>query len=500
MPTKLGFQLHDGADSASALARLAAAPPAALLVLDSPSLINAAYDAVGAGPVYAYQRYGMGDIHDYLKKFNTIDAAVRHFAEEVEPSIRALRWVYHCTFSAAQITEQSAQFEAALLQYMFDRFKVRLCIGNFLTATPNAADWARYRPTLEAAARYGGIVGLREVYPILPYVGYGPNANIPDPNTTHPRKLRNEIPYPQNYRDPGLYVGRYRHLRDYCRQQNIPVRILIGESGAGRAATQWMDSLGAGLGHWKTLAALWARFGYTDAQTHYLQDLIWLDQHVYGNDPEVIGTCVFAWNTPDAPNAEIGGAATLLNGLQGYLKAAMKDQAPGYTLYPLPADTQYTVSVTRLRVRPLPSLNTHYTGGFDYGETITATHYAFNDGNLWVKHRLGWSVYAPLVNGNPDYSEKYLEGRLITTPRQDAAVKNFVGTIDEVRQFLKAHENNLFYISINPNTPPKGARQFSITVFPPQRGRVTIDKLHPAPGDPLMTPGAKKKLRDSGQL
>lgn len=82
----------------------------------------------------------------------------------------------------------------------------------------------------------------------------------------------------------------------------------------------------------------------------------------------------------------------------------------------------------------------------------------------------------------------------------DAGNNNFVGTIEEVRAFLKAHQGNLFYIEINPTVTPDGARQFSITTFPANQGRRILNQLHPEPGDPRMTPGAKKALQNAGQL
>ncbi|KAB2903013.1 MAG: hypothetical protein KJ064_22870 [Anaerolineae bacterium] len=77
---------------------------------------------------------------------------------------------------------------------------------------------------------------------------------------------------------------------------------------------------------------------------------------------------------------------------------------------------------------------------------------------------------------------------------------NFVGTIDEVKAFLQAHKGSLFYIEINPTVTPDGSRQFSITTFPAKEGRRILNELHPEPGDPRMTPGAKKALQDAGQL
>jgi hypothetical protein len=500
MPTKLGFQLHDANTSPDALNRLAQMRPVALLVRNKTSLLDQAYNAIGAGPVYIYQRYGMGDAQTFLQKYTTVRAAVDAFIEEIDQDIAALRWAYHCTFSTPVITEQIAEFEALAMEQVADRFGARLCIGNVISGNPMPEDWAVYRPALDAASRYNGIVGLRELYPILPYVGYGPNANIPDTTLATIRKLRNEIAYPQGITAPAQFAGRYRYLRDYCRKNKVPLRIIITESGAGRVLPQWMDAFGANLGFWQTLKTVWQQFGFSDAQTHYAQDFIWLDQHVYRSDPEVIGTCIYAWNTPDAPTAEIGTATSFLNTLQSYLENARRDQPLGYQVIEISPPAQYTVIVSRLRIRAIPSMNTKYVGGFDRGESFTATHYTLNDGMLWVKHAKGWSVYAPLLSGEPDYADKYLEGPFISIPRQDASVNNFVGTITEVRQFLQAHQGKLFYIEIDPDQPPDGARQFRVTVFDPKQGRRIIDELHPTLGDPLMTPGAKQILRDAGQL
>lgn len=502
MPTKLGFQLHDAPETRSptALQRLKALRPVALLCLGSVDRMNQAYDAIGAGPTYVFQRFDMGDAASYINAYPTLEEAVERFIKDIEPLLLQLRWAYHCTFTASAITDDLAQFEALAIRLIHERYGVRLCIGNFATGTPSPEQWAVYRPALDAAVRYNAIVGLREMYPLLPYVGYGPNANIPDASASNPRRLRNEIAYPQGYQQPAALVGRYRYLRDYCRKQKIPVKILITESGAGRVLTDWLTRFGANAGYWRSLTTLWAQFGFNNPEAHYFQDLVWLDQHVYAQDPEVIGTCVFAWNTPDFPEAEIGGAATLLDRLQVYMQEALKDRPLGYTLRPLNPPTQFTVIVPRLRIRSIPSMNTKYIGGFDNGEKFTATHYTFTDGNLWLKHQQGWSVYAPLIYGDPDYDNKYVDGLTITTPRQDSSVNNFVGTISEVRNFLQAHQGNLFYIAIDPRTPPQGARQFVVTTFPIQTARRIIDELHPSPGDPLMTPAAKRKLKDAGQL
>jgi hypothetical protein len=501
MPSKLGFQLHNGVNANSAIEQLTTLRPVAVLAVEDPALLDAAYEALRDGPLYLYQRDPLPDVSKYMAGTRDISQAVDRFIEEIRPSVEMLRWAYHATVSANAINDDLVAFEALAIQRVHERFGARLCIGNFSPGVIAAADWARYRPVLEAAARYNAVVGLREPYPLFPYVGYGPNANLPDVNIGRsPHRLTNEIPYPQNYSQPGQIVGRYRHLRDYCRQARIPVRIVITEIGAGPVLTNWLQGFGSGLGYWRTLTNLWKQFGFADSEAHYLQDIAWLDQHVYGQDPEVVGTCLLALNTPDIPQAEIADAPNLIRRLASYMEQARRNEAPTFQSVELDMPLSYTVAVPRLRVRALPSMNTKYIGGFERGETFTASHYALADGWLWLGHPFGWSAYAPLLNGNPDYREKYVEGELIDTPQQGAAVNQFVGTIDEVQAFIRAQSGQLFYIAINTQVPPEGARQFIITAFPVGNGRRVIDALHPAAGDPLMTPNAKRQLRESGQL
>lgn len=501
MPTKLGFQLHAGLDTAtpSALDRLAMMRPSALLVKNSPTLLNQAYDRIGAGPIYLNRQDVADDLEGFINLFGDVQKAAEGFLSQIEPALTSIRWAYHCTPPSKGLSEKQVLFDSLVVKLAAEKYNARLCIGNFLTGTPTATQWAMYRPAIEAAERYGAVVGLQEQFPLLAYVGYGPNANIPDPNATTPRRLVNEIPYPQGFTGAGQLVGRYRHLRDYCRAQKLNIRIVITDMGAGRVIPTWLDRFRPNLGHWRTLIPVWTQLGLRNSDNQYFQDISWMDQHVYSQDVEVVGTCLLAWNATTAPQAEIGTAIPLLDRLQLYLTNAQKDQPLSYKAIPFETPTPYRVEVTRLRVRQLPSMNTKYIGNLDYGEAISATHYTFNDGWLWVKHNLGWSAYAPLIKGQPDYDNAYLAGKLITTPRQDAAVNNFVGTIEEVRRFMQAQGDHLFYISINPTTPPTGARRFNVSVFPAKGGRRIIDQLHPTAGDPLMTPGARKKLRDAGE-
>ncbi len=496
MPTKFGFQIGDKDDLTNSmlLEYIAVARPAAVLVFNAVSNLNAVYEQVGAGPAYAFQRPNMPSVADYLETADSLDEAVEHFLEDSAPYFQAARWAYHCSAYIETLTAETAMFDARALQLASERYDVRLCVGNFRTETPAPDAWPRYRPALEAAARYHGLIGLEELYPLVPYVAYGPQANIPAMDAP-PHYLRNEIPYPQGYSGPGQFVGRYRYLRDYCAAENIPVQIFIRAMGAGRVFEPWLAQFGDNLHGWRTLSTLWGQFGFADPAKHYAEDIIWLDQHVYRMDDAVVGACLSGWNVREYPSRDISGARRLLGTLATYTNAARRDQGGG----PSPRFSQpqpYTVTVPRLRIRPLPSTNNQYIGGYEQGDTFAATEYTFAEVYAWLRHPLGWSAYAPLDEaGQPRHNARYVEGPRIDPPRASSAVAQFVGTIAEVRQFLSAHQGQLFYISINPDSPPDGARQFKITAFPAQGGRSILNELHPEPGDPLMTPGARRQLR-----
>lgn len=501
MPSKLGFQLHDAVDTEDfkALQHLAQLAPQALLILDSIDLIEAAYEMVGPGPIYIFQRYGAQDAHAFIEQHGSISSAVDRYMDENETVFKALRWAFHYTFTADRISPQLAEFDRRIIERAAQDHGIRLCVGNFLTGTPDPKDWEIYEPALRTAEKHHAIIGLQEFYPVFPYVGYGPNANIPDTSVANPRHLKNEIQYPQNVTEPGLYVGRYRHLRDYARQRRINTRIVITHSGAHAVAPMWLARFGQNLGGWQTLRTIWKQLNNETPEATFMRDIQWLDQHVYRHDPEVIATCLFAWNSPDDLDSEMGRSPIIIERLENYLAKARQDQQPLYRVIPLTTPVPYKVRVNRLRIRQLPSVNTKFIGGLEYDYTLRATAYTFYEGFLWLKHELGWSAYTKLINGEPDFDNAFLDGPLIATPRQTAAVNNFVGTIEEVRNFLANHKDQLFYIAINTQVPPNGARQFSITAFPASESRRVIDELHPVEGDPLMTPGAKKQMRDAGQ-
>ena len=73
-------------------------------------------------------------------------------------------------------------------------------------------------------------------------------------------------------------------------------------------------------------------------------------------------------------------------------------------------------------------------------------------------------------------------------------IDSFVATLDEMLRFLDSYKDSLFYVDINPGTPPAGARQFEITTFAPSVAARVISEAHPGPGVPRLTPGAKTMI------
>jgi|GEM_PF-4027789 len=498
MPTKFGIQLHNGSDLPTVQVWLEKLRPKAVLAVDQPELLDIAYATLGATAYYLFRRDSLPLVEDYIEdEGGNIEQAVKTFMADIESDIVKLRWAYHLTPRANQLTPETATFDALAIEYAYDLYNLRMCAGNFIQPP---TDWSNYQRALEAAADFHALIGIDERYPMFPYVGYGPNANIPDVTSADNRKLVNPIPYPQQFTQVGSFVGRYRSLRDYCRTNHIPVKILITDSGAGRVLPNWLDAFEPKLGGWQTLKSVWQRLGIREPEKQYAKDLIWLDQSVYHQDQEVVATCLATLSSPQKPQAEIIQHTVLLNALQGYMNAAHQNQSVSYAVYTLKQAEEYRVEVRRLRIREAPNMNNKYLGAFEFGDKFEVENYTFNDGFVWVQHRLGWSAFAPLIDGKPYYTASYLSGTSLYTPKQLAAANNFVGSIEEVRKFLAAHTDHIFYIAIDPDQPPEGARQFRITTFPAGDARRIINELHPAPDDPLITPRARLKLRKHKQL
>lgn len=77
------------------------------------------------------------------------------------------------------------------------------------------------------------------------------------------------------------------------------------------------------------------------------------------------------------------------------------------------------------------------------------------------------------------------------------AVQSFVATYQELLRFLQSNQDQLFYIDINADPPPSGARTFTITTFPDEIASRVIRQIHRDTNPPRMTPAVKKRIDDA---
>jgi hypothetical protein len=71
---------------------------------------------------------------------------------------------------------------------------------------------------------------------------------------------------------------------------------------------------------------------------------------------------------------------------------------------------------------------------------------------------------------------------------------NFVATYEELLQFLQIYKDDLFYVDINPTSPPDGARQFAITTFPDEIAGPVVRAIHRGTRPPRTTPAVRARV------
>lgn len=73
-------------------------------------------------------------------------------------------------------------------------------------------------------------------------------------------------------------------------------------------------------------------------------------------------------------------------------------------------------------------------------------------------------------------------------------VQNFVASYEELLQFLHTYHDQLFYVAINVEQPPQGARSFNITTFPDEAAVRVIQQIHHDPNPPRITPEVQARI------
>lgn len=72
-------------------------------------------------------------------------------------------------------------------------------------------------------------------------------------------------------------------------------------------------------------------------------------------------------------------------------------------------------------------------------------------------------------------------------------VPHFIGTYDDLLTFLRGQEDRLFYINLNPENPPDGARQIFLTAVKVEDAARVLPLIHTGP-PPRITPSAKARI------
>lgn len=72
--------------------------------------------------------------------------------------------------------------------------------------------------------------------------------------------------------------------------------------------------------------------------------------------------------------------------------------------------------------------------------------------------------------------------------------RNFVSSYDELIQFLQSYRERLFYVDLQVDPPPTGARSFGITTFPDEIALDVIRQIHSDTNPPRMTPDVKDRI------
>ncbi len=74
------------------------------------------------------------------------------------------------------------------------------------------------------------------------------------------------------------------------------------------------------------------------------------------------------------------------------------------------------------------------------------------------------------------------------------AVQNFVCTYEELMRFLESYRERLFYVALNVEPPPPGARSFDITTFTDEDASAVIRAIHRGVELPRITPEAQRRI------
>lgn len=187
---------------------------------------------------------------------------------------------------------QYGLFEAERVRLMHEEGFLA-CIGNFSVGNPPIRPdtndpWEHFYPALEAADKYGALLGLHEYGGLYMDMFYGPNQR-------DSMLAGNHSLMPLTYAEGWLF-GRYRKVWNTHIQPNgwTRIRIVLTELGIDRVATDVTDTLvGYIVGPWTQCQRYWAEHDHRpDGATFYAEQLKWADFQMQ-RDSYVAGATIF---------------------------------------------------------------------------------------------------------------------------------------------------------------------------------------------------------------
>jgi len=179
-----------------------------------------------------------------------------------------------------------ASFDAARVQIL-NAHGLKASIGNFGTGTPdvsNAGLIEAFYPAIDAAVKYGGILGLHEYS--SPYMNGSFSGSVQT--------------------GQGWLTGRYRKLYDqYLLPTNRSIPLVISENGidGGTCSITGCNIAGG----WQNFCSYWQSQGVSDCNAAYVNQLAWYDQ-VMQQDDYVIGSTIFCLEISGWSDFDIGPA------------------------------------------------------------------------------------------------------------------------------------------------------------------------------------------------
>jgi hypothetical protein len=304
LKSKLGFHI-DIRTYPGQVEQMIRAKPTVIKVIENMGLLNDLHQRSPQTTLIARAWKVGDDFTRFVNSQGTTDPVIlaRHWFNFMLPLLQQAPFAYWESFNEMSnwsLMGAYGQFEAER-QRILNNEGFQACIGNFAVGTPEIVGdgdlWPAFYPALEAAHRYGNILGLHEYGGLYMSTWYGPN-------TSDVIRSGNWDKYPRVYSDGWLF-GRYRKVwtKHIMPHDWTGIKIALTEFGLDNVATADVDfllrklGLSGPVGSWTTCQKVWRTLEGADGSNgplNYVKNLIWADNQLQ-KDPFVIGATVFTW-------------------------------------------------------------------------------------------------------------------------------------------------------------------------------------------------------------